>query len=199
MKKKCPRGAQPIARVLRPRSSPRTPQAASRTYPCAARRIHADNTQDDGLTRRRARKRSCRAHKQHSSAAVQQAMAASAPISRTDAPPMTVSVSSAAVPMELVAASMSASTLQAAVGDGVTRAAAGGCWRSACHRAGSARTATGEETSSTPCRRISLPMCSRLPLECEEPLFTVAVTEAAYLRATRQKSRKRSRASACTG
>jgi len=56
-------------------------------------------------------------------------MTASAPISHTLEPPMTVSVSSAAMPMELVAAGAAASTLQAAVGDGVARTAHSGCER----------------------------------------------------------------------
>ena len=105
---------------------------------------------------------------------------------------MTVSVSSAAMLMELVAASMSASTLQAAVGDGVTRAAAGGCWRSACHRAGLGRTRAHAATKGAPRRRIVWRMCSRLSLECEEPRFNVAVKKVAHLQATRQTSRDES-------
>ena len=61
-------------------------------------------------------------------------------------------------------------------------------------RAGSAQPATAEAMSSAPASRIALPTCPRLPLQCTRALFTVAVDEAAYLRATRQTSRKESRA-----
>ena len=65
---------------------------------------------------------------------------------------MTVSVSSAAVLMELVAASMSASTLQAAVGDGVTRAAAGALLaeRVSQGRLGKDKGACGNEGRTSP-------------------------------------------------
>ena len=118
--------------------------------------------------------------------------------SRTNAPPVTVSVYSAAVMMPLVAADTVASALQAAVGDRVARIAAGGCWRSACHRAGSGRTRAHAATKGAPRRKIVWPMCSRLSLECEEPRITVAVKKVAHLQATRQTSGDQSQAHART-
>ena len=123
------RGAQPIARVSRPRSSPRSPRAASRASPHAAWIVGLHSAQDAVLTRNSSRKRPCNARSSARSAAVHRAMARSAHIWRTDAPQTTMSTSSAIVPMGPVAASMTASTLQVAVGDKVGRSAAGGVVR----------------------------------------------------------------------
>ena len=113
--------------------------------------------------------------------------------------PRTVSVTPAVALMRFVSASTTASTLQVAMG--VKEASSRGRWvpESTCHRAGSARTRAHAATEGAPCRGIASPICSRPSLECEEPIFTVTVNEAAYLRAARQKSRKQSRASARIG
>ena len=186
---------QPLARASRPHTSPLSPRSTSRTYPHAARTGRLDSAMGGALTRRIARKRACDSRKQHTLSNGHAHGGFTAP----KRSPITVSVTPAVAPMRLVSAGTTASTWRVVMG--VRWVSSCGRWvpECVCSRAGSARTATGEATSSTPCRRISLPMCSRLPLECDEPLFTVAVTEVAYLQATRQKSRKRSRARARTG
>ena len=137
------------------------------------------------LTRRTARKRACDARKQHALSNRHAHGGLTAPIRS----PMPVSVTPAVAPMRLVSAGSTAGTWRVAMG--VREVSSRGRWvpECACCRAGSARTAAREATNSAPCRRIAWPMCSRLSLECEEPLFTVTVKEAAYLRADRQTSR----------
>ena len=139
---------------------------------------------DGALTRRTARKRACDTRKQHTLSNRHEHGGLTAPIRS----PIPISVTPAVASMRMVSAGTTVSTWRVVMG--VRWVSSCGRWipECECSRAGSARTATGEATSSTPCRRISLPMCSRLPLECEEPLFTVAETEAAYTCGRHDKS-----------
>ena len=184
---------QPLVHASRPRISRRLPRSTSRTYPSATRLGRLDSAMDVALTRKTARKRSCDARKQLTLSNGHGHGGFTAPIRS----PMTVSATPAVALMRLVSAGTTASTWQVVMG--VRESAPPPIWPPArtFPWADSALPATAEAVSSAPAFRSTLPMRPRLLLQCTRPLFTVAVTKAAYLRVTRQKSRKQSRASAC--
>ena len=167
--------------VTRSRSSLRRPTRASRTSLCAESMTGIDCAQEDALRSRDTAQTACkRAQAAHAEQRSCRDSGFGALIAhcRTQT---TVAVSLTVASMRLLAEVAAVSTCQAAVGDRVARAAAGGCWRSACHRAGSGRTKAHASTNGALFRKIVWPMCSRLSLECEEPSFTVAVKKVAHL------------------
>ena len=105
----------------------------------------------------------------------QRAAAGSAPPSTANTHPSAFLMASAAAVMLAVPASMSASTLQAAVGVRDIRVRGRHPPRGLCAREEPVRTVAGGAKDSAPWRRIILPTCSRQPLQCEEAPFTATV------------------------
>ena len=186
-------------RAARPRSSQRHPHGTRRTSLCAARGEDVDSRLDEDQSRKTSRKRPANARQQHVLSSHTQAMAGSAPVSRTGALQTTVCMSSVAVPTVPVPVPAAASTTRVAMGAWVVRTAGGGCRRSACTRAGSVLPAGFEDKSVAPLSRNGLPTCPRQGLECTRALSHAFVEGAENLRAARQSSRDRSLSSAQMG
>jgi hypothetical protein len=96
------------------------------------------------------------------------AAAGSAPLPTANTRPSAFLMASAAAAMLAVPASMSASTLQAAMGVSYIRVRGRHPPRGPCAREGPAKTVAGGAKDSAPWPRTILPTCSRVPLSCEE-------------------------------
>ena len=120
----------------------------------------------------------------------QRATAGSARLRTTIALPSAVSMASAAAAMLAVPAGMSASALQAAMGVRDIRVRTRHLRKGPCAREGPVRTVAGGAKDSEPWRRIVVPTCSRLSLECEEAPFTATVKQPAQQEHQRQTGRQ---------
>ena len=116
----------------------------------------------------------------------QRAAASSAPLPTANTRPSAFLMAPAAAAMLAVPASMSASTLQAAMGVRDIRVRGRHLPRGPCAREGPVRTVAGGAKDRAPWRRTTLPTCSRLPLQCKEAPFTATVKQAAQQQAPRQ-------------
>ena len=115
----------------------------------------------------------------------QRAAASSAPLPTANTRPSTFLMAPAAAVMLAVPASMSASTLQAAMGVRDIRVRGRHPPRGPCAREGSVRTVAGGAKDRV-WRRTTLSTCSRQPLQCKEAPFTATVKQAAQQQAPRQ-------------
>ena len=116
----------------------------------------------------------------------QRAAAGSAPLLTANTRPSAFLMASAAAAMLAVPASISASTLQAAMGVRDIRVCGRHPQRGPCAREVPVRTVAGGAKDRAPWRRTSLPTCSRQPLQCEDAPFTATVKQAAQQQAPRQ-------------